>query len=331
MTPPVDIGMSVFMDELAQRPPAGRRRLLADAADAGVSHLHVGDHVAFHGGFGFDGLINTAALLNLQDALPVLLGIYQLPLRHPTVVARQLASICESHPGRLSFGVGVGGDDRDELRACGVDPRTRGRRMDEGLEILRGLLTGRPVSFAGEIFQVAEVAVTPAVEDLPILIGGRSDVALRRAGRHGDGWVGIWMSAERFAAAVARVAQEAEAVGRAVARWQHNITIWCGFGSDRATASRRVSEAMRSIYHLDPDVFARWSPAGSPEAVAEFILPYLEAGADSVSVIGRGDSVEHVIECVGEVRRLLEPAGAVACANRQGDGDAAGRAAAPDR
>ena len=308
MTPPADIGMSVFMDELAQRAPSARRRLLAEAADAGVGHLHVGDHVSFHGGHGFDGLINAAALLHLQDALPVLIGIYQLPLRHPTVVARQLASICESHPGRLTFGVGVGGDDRDEMRACGVDPRTRGRRMDEGLEILRGLLTGRPVTFAGEIFKLADVTVEPAVTDLPILVGGRSEAALRRAGRHGDGWVGIWMSAQRFAAAVDRVAQAAETAGRSVAQWQHNMTIWCGFGSDRTAASRRVSEAMRSIYHLDPDVFARWCPAGPPEAIAEFIVPYLEAGAASISLIGRGDSVEHVIESVGEVRRLLEPA-----------------------
>ena len=312
MTPAVDIGMSVFMDELAQRPPAGRRQLLADAADAGVSHLHVGDHVAFHGGFGFDGLINTAALLNLQDVLPVLLGIYQLPLRHPTVVARQLAAIGESHPGRLRFGVGLGGDDPDELRACGVDPRTRGKRMNESLEILRGLLTGRPVSFAGEIYELTEVTIEPAVDDLPILVGGRSDAALRRAARYADGWAGIWISAERFAQAATRVAHEAEAAGRTVAGWQHNVTIWCGFGADRDVASRRVSDAMRSIYHLDPDVFARWCPAGPPEAIAEFIVPYLEAGAASVSLIGRGDSLEHVAECVGEVGRLLEPVGETA-------------------
>jgi len=305
VTAAVDIGMSVFMDELAQHPPGERRRLLADAADAGIDHLHVGDHVSFRGGFGFDGLINTAALLNLQDALPVLIGIYQLPLRHPTVVARQLAAICESHPGRLRFGVGVGGDDRDEMRACGVDPRTRGRRMDESLEILRGLLTGRPVTYAGEIFDISEVAIEPAVTDLPILVGGRSDAALRRAGRRGDGWIGIWISAARFAESVARVTQEAQAAGRRIDRWEHNVTIWCGFGDDRARAGRRVSDAMRSIYHLDPDVFARWCPAGPPDAIAEFIVPYLEAGARSVSLIGRGESPEHVVQCVAEVRRLL--------------------------
>ena len=308
VTQPVDIGMSVFMDELAQRTPPARRRLLADAADAGIDHLHVGDHVSFHGGFGFDGLTNTTALLNLQDRLPVLVGIYQLPLRHPTVVARQLAAIGESHPGRLRFGVGVGGDDPAEMWACGVDPRTRGRRMTEGLEILRGLLTGDPVTYAGEIFDIRDVAIEPAVADLPILVGGRSDAALRRAGRLGDGWVGIWISAARFAECVARVDEAAQAIGRSVGRWEHNVTIWCGFGDVRGRAAGHVAEAMRSIYHLDPDVFARWCPAGPPEAIAEFIAPYLEAGARSVSLIGRGESPDHVVEGIGEVRRLLAAA-----------------------
>lgn len=308
MTGAANIGMSVFMDELAAHALPERRRLLDEAAQGGLGHLHVGDHVTFHGGHGFDGLINAAALLNLQDALPVLMSIYQLPLRHPTVVARQLATLCEGHPGRLTFGVGVGGDDPAEMVACGVDPRTRGKRMNESLEILRGLLTGEPVTFAGEIFDVSEVAVQPAVNDLPILIGGRSDAALRRTGRFGDGWAGIWISPARFAEAIARVSEEAEAAGRMVGAWQHNLTIWCGFGADRAIATRRLADDMRSIYHLDPDTFARWCPAGTPEAVAEFIAPYLEAGASTISVIGRGQDIAGITESMSEVRRLLDGA-----------------------
>lgn len=306
MTPSVDLGVSVFMNEFAEHAPPQRRQLLAQATDGGLNHLHVGDHVTFHGGHGFDGLINAAALLNLQDALPVLIGIYQLPLRHPTIVARQLASIEEAHPGRLTFGVGVGGDDPRELLACGIDPRTRGKRMDESLQILCGLLAGQSVTFAGEIYDISEVTVEPAVHDLPLLIGGRSDAALRRAGRYGDGWAGIWISPERFAAAIGRVAEEAGRAGRTVSAWRHNLTIWCGFGHDRVSASGRLAESMRSIYHLDPDLFSRWCPAGPPQDVAEFIVPYIEAGASSISVIGRGESTEHVIESVCEVGRLLQ-------------------------
>jgi alkanesulfonate monooxygenase SsuD/methylene tetrahydromethanopterin reductase-like flavin-dependent oxidoreductase (luciferase family) len=299
------VGLSVFSAELAAYPLAERRRLLEAAADAGLDHLHIGDHVTFHGGYGWDGLINAAALLNLQDALPVHIGIYQLPLRHPTVVARQLSTICESHPGRLVFGVGVGGDDPEEMKACGIDPRTRGKRMTESLQILRELLAGRPVSFAGEIFEVDDVRIEPAVPDLPILVGGRSDAALRRTGRFGDGWVGIWTSPERFADAVASVAEEAELAGRDVQKWQHSMTIWCGFGDDRARAARDLSGAMQSVYRISPEVFERWCPAGTPEDVAEFIAPYFRAGASDVSLIARGQDFAQAIESVAEVRRLL--------------------------
>jgi alkanesulfonate monooxygenase SsuD/methylene tetrahydromethanopterin reductase-like flavin-dependent oxidoreductase (luciferase family) len=261
--------------------------------------------VTFHGGYGWDGLINAAALLNLQDALPVHIGIYQLPLRHPTVVARQLSTIHESHPGRLVFGVGVGGDDPAEMRACGVDPRTRGKRMDEGLRVLRALLAGGPVSFSGDVFRLDAVTIEPAAPDLPIIIGGRSDAALRRTGRYGDGWVGIWTSPERFAAAIAQVAGEADAVGRTVGNWRHAMTIWCGFGDDRARAARDLAEAMQSVYRLRPEVFARWCPAGTPEDVAEFVAPYLEAGAVDISLIARGQDIPRSIESVSEVRRLL--------------------------
>jgi alkanesulfonate monooxygenase SsuD/methylene tetrahydromethanopterin reductase-like flavin-dependent oxidoreductase (luciferase family) len=299
------IGLSVFSAELAQHSPAERRRLLAYAAQAGLDHLHIGDHVTFHGGYGWDGLINAAALLNLQDALPVQMGIYQLPLRHPTVVARQLSTIHESHPGRLVFGVGVGGDDPHEMRACGVDPRTRGKRMEEGLQILRGLLSGRAVTFAGDVFELDEVRIEPAAPDLPILIGGRSDPALRRTGRYGDGWVGIWTSPERFAASIARVVEEADRAGRGDVAWQHNMTIWCGLGSDPDRAGRALRTAMESVYRLEPDVFTRWCPAGRPADIAEFVAPYLEAGATTVSLIARGQDFAETVESVAEVRRLI--------------------------
>jgi alkanesulfonate monooxygenase SsuD/methylene tetrahydromethanopterin reductase-like flavin-dependent oxidoreductase (luciferase family) len=184
--------------------------------------------------------------------------------------------------------------------------------MTEGLQMLRELLTGRPVSFSGEVFQLDEVAIQPAVPDLPILIGGRSDAALQRTGHLGDGWVGIWTSPERFAAATARVAEAAEDARRDVAAWQHNMTIWCGFGDDRKRATRALSDAMQSVYQIGPEVFERWSPAGGPDEVAEFVAPYLGAGAATVSLIARGQDLAQTIESVAEVHRLLALAPAAA-------------------
>jgi alkanesulfonate monooxygenase SsuD/methylene tetrahydromethanopterin reductase-like flavin-dependent oxidoreductase (luciferase family) len=183
---------------------------LGRIVDAGVDHVCVGDHVRFFVGAGLDGLITATSLLTLQAALPVYVGLYLLPLRHPVPVARQLASIAELAPGRLTFGVGIGGEDRHEIEICGVDPRTRGRRMDECLQILRALSDGKPVTFEGEFFSFQDALILPApAPRIPVVVGGRSDAAVRRAARLGDGWLGIWVSPRRFATVVDQISEEA--------------------------------------------------------------------------------------------------------------------------
>ena len=127
------------------------RRVRAEAA--GLDHVCMGDHVSFHGGQGFDGLLQAAALASLTSSLVVETAVYLLALRHPVPVARQVATIAQLAPGRFVFGVGLGGEDRHELEVCGVDPTTRGRRLDEALSIVTALLAGETVDFAGRIFQ----------------------------------------------------------------------------------------------------------------------------------------------------------------------------------
>ena len=142
--------------------PEQLRATLARVAEAGVDHLCVGDHVSFFVGAGSDGLITATSLLAAQAELPVYVALYLLPLRHPVPVARQLATLAQLAPGRLTLGVGIGGEDRHEIEICGVDPKTRGRRMDECLQILRGLADGTPVTFDGEFFSLEDALIVPA-------------------------------------------------------------------------------------------------------------------------------------------------------------------------
>ena len=183
---------------------------LGRIADSDVDHVCVGDHVSFFVGAGSDALIDATSMLTHYPELPCYVALYLLPLRHPVLVARQLASIAELAPGRLTLGVGIGGEDRHELEICGVDPRTVGRRMDESLQILRGLADGKPVSFDGEFFSVRDALIVPAPEPaVPLIVGGRSDAAVRRAGRFGDGWLGIWVSPRRFNSVVEQIGEHA--------------------------------------------------------------------------------------------------------------------------
>src|SRR6266480_4022006 len=200
---------------LLEQDPETARAFLTRVAAAGIDHVCCGDHVSFFTGMGFDGLVQATALAALHPTLPIYTGVYLLPLRHPVLVARQLADIERLAPGRLIFGVGVGGEDRHEVSICGVNPATRGLRMNECLTIVRELLTGKPTTFHGTFFDLDEAVIAPPAAAIPIIVGGRSDAAIRRAGRLGDGWLGIWNSPRRFAAATTMAAQEAARVGRA--------------------------------------------------------------------------------------------------------------------
>ena len=140
---------------LFEQGPETARAFLARAEKEGIDHVCCGDHVSF-AGLGFDGLVQATALAMLHPTLPVYSGVYLLPLRHPVLVARQLADIARLAPGRLVFGVGIGGEDRGEVSSCGVDPATRGLRMDECLAIVRQLLTGKAVTFHGTFFDLEE-------------------------------------------------------------------------------------------------------------------------------------------------------------------------------
>jgi alkanesulfonate monooxygenase SsuD/methylene tetrahydromethanopterin reductase-like flavin-dependent oxidoreductase (luciferase family) len=225
---------------------AGRLDAVAQAAiRAGVDRLAVGDHVSFSNGAGADGLVQATALLASHPMLQVETAVYLLALRHPAVVARQLATISEIAPGRLTFGVGVGGDDPRELRLCGVDPRTRGARTTEALELLKRFMTGEEVTFAGRFFSVEGNAIRPAPRPvIPILVGGRSDAALVRTGGLGDGWIGVWVSARRYREAQGIIQHAADMAGRACPAWRHTLQLWAGFDASRERAVARIRPAM---------------------------------------------------------------------------------------
>jgi alkanesulfonate monooxygenase SsuD/methylene tetrahydromethanopterin reductase-like flavin-dependent oxidoreductase (luciferase family) len=279
---------------------------LTRVADAGIDHLCVGDHVSFFVGAGSDGLITATSLLSIQPDLPVYVGLYLLPLRHPVLVARQLASIAELAPGRLTFGVGIGGEDRHEIEVCGVDPRTRGRRMEECLQILRSLAGGEPVTVDGEFFSFQDGLIVPVPSPpIPLVVGGRSDAAVRRAGRLGDGWLGIWVSPKRYATVVDLISEEAAGVGRDASGFEHAINVWCGFGPTRQAARAPLATAMQTVYQMPFEPFERYSPYGTPEEVAEFLRPYIEAGCSAFNVIPCAGDDETAVAAVGELRGLL--------------------------
>jgi alkanesulfonate monooxygenase SsuD/methylene tetrahydromethanopterin reductase-like flavin-dependent oxidoreductase (luciferase family) len=292
---------------LLEQGPETARAFLAQAGQEGIDHVCCGDHVSF-AGLGFDGLVQATALAMLHPTLPVYSGVYLLPLRHPVLVARQLADIARLAPGRLIFGVGIGGEDRREVSSCGVDPATRGLRMDECLAIVRQLLTGKAVTFHGRFFDLDETVIAPApAQAVPIIIGGRSDAAIRRAGRLGDGWLGIWNSPRRFAAAVQMAAEEAARAGRPDPPRRHAMQVWCGLADSKRAARASLALAMEAFYQLPFGRFERYCPYGTAEDVAEFLAPYMAAGCTEFNLIPQSPDPGQAIAGTAAVKRLLAP------------------------
>ena len=115
--------------------------------------------------------------------------VLKLPVRPPVLVAKQASSLAFLSNNRLGLGVGISPWPED-FAALGVSWEKRGKRMDECMDILRGLTTGDFFGYQGEFYDIEPLKQCPApTEKIPLLVGGHADAALRRAVVKGDGWM----------------------------------------------------------------------------------------------------------------------------------------------
>jgi probable F420-dependent oxidoreductase len=115
--------------------------------------------------------------------------VVKVPIRNPVLLAKQATSTAVLTANRLGLGVGTS-PWREDYDVLGVDWASRGRRLDESIAILRGLAEGGFFEYHGQCFDLPSVQIAPVpTEPIPVLIGGHSDAALRRAARLGDGWM----------------------------------------------------------------------------------------------------------------------------------------------
>ena len=149
------------------------------------------------------------------DRIRFLTSIYILPLRHPVVAAKQVGTAALYAGGRLVLGIGAGWM-REEFDLLDMPFEARGRRMLESVEVMRKLWRGGMVAHEGEFYAFPELEMAPALDvEVPIWGGGTSEVALRRAGRHFDGWASEIQSAEEVERILATLGRHREEAGRA--------------------------------------------------------------------------------------------------------------------
>jgi probable F420-dependent oxidoreductase len=157
-----------------------------------------------------DPLVALAHLAGHTERLLLGTGLIVLPQRNPLVLAKQVASLDVLSNGRLLLGIGVGYLE-PEMTAIGVPMEARGARSDEYLAAMRSLWQDEAPAFQGRYasFDGVDAHPRPVQNPLPVVVGGHTDAAFRRAARHADGWYG-------FLVGLRAMAQYREALDRAI-------------------------------------------------------------------------------------------------------------------
>ncbi|MBW2417879.1 MAG: TIGR03619 family F420-dependent LLM class oxidoreductase [Deltaproteobacteria bacterium] len=140
--------------------------------------------------------------------------VMKLAIRNPVLAAKSATSVAVLSDNRFVFGVGLSPWPED-FEVCGAQWKGRGKRLDEMIEIIRGLSTGEYYSFKGEYYDIPSIKMSPVpTQPLPIMIGGHSEPALRRAARVGDGWMHAGGDAEELERMLGRLNELRREYGR---------------------------------------------------------------------------------------------------------------------
>jgi alkanesulfonate monooxygenase SsuD/methylene tetrahydromethanopterin reductase-like flavin-dependent oxidoreductase (luciferase family) len=266
------------------------------AEDLGFDSGWVGDHLSFHPPV-LDALGALCAVAARTDRLVLGTGVLLLPLRDAVWTAKQLATVAALAPDRLLFGVGVGGENRAEFEAVGVPVEQRGRRLDEGLEIVTRLLRGEAVDHLGPLLPTRSPALEPSPKvPPPVVVGGRSEAALRRAARTADGWLGVWMSPRRVREARHRLDDLAAEYGRPPVAAL--LMVFVHVTDDVAAGHAEAAAFVRGQYGLPYASLERWVIVGDEAHVAARLSELRAAGVEGFVLVAAAS------DPLGQYRRL---------------------------
>ena len=226
----------------------------------------------------YDTVATLAYLAATTERTRLLSVVWVAPYRHPLQTAKAFGTLDHLSGGRAILGVGAGHVEA-EFEALGVDFHTRGKRLDETLDAVRGAFTDTYVSHEGDFYSYTDVGIGPApVGELPIWVGGSGSAAWRRTGRIGDGFIPMGNPKEQYAEIVETAAEAAAAAGRAEAAFDMGyMPPWAYLLAD--TAPEGVVAML-----------------AGPEALAADIRAAREAGANTMHVKFRSRDVAEQLE-----------------------------------
>ena len=233
-----------------------------------------------------DPFLTLTAMALAAERIRIGSCVVLVPIRNPVLLAKEVATIDILSGGRFVFGIGVGASgmaDHGAYDITGTDPRTRGARCDEYLDLMTALWRGDPVTHHGRFYALDGMAIAPRPRQRPhppIWAGGDAEGMLRRAGRFGDGFVPVAAGPADYAARWGRIERYAREAGRDPAGITRALHLYYHCADAERSAAHAEAERNLAARYGHPVSFAddgRFA-FGDAEACAATIAAYRDVG-----------------------------------------------------
>ena len=285
--------------------------LAAHAEQLGFESIWTGEHMTNFGP-NLSGIPVMATFASCTKTMKVGAAITLFPLRHPTVVAKEISTLDIISGGRIIFGIGIGGENPKEFEACGIDVRERGPRTDEGLELVRKLWTGEPVTHKGRFFEMEDIVMEPTPVQKPgppIYVAGRRDGAMRRAVLHGDGWFPYLYDPGRYRQSVDRIREVAAEKERDLSNFGWALYQFIAMEDTYERALEIGIENLGGNYNQDfTSIAPRYAALGTADQCLERLHEFYEAGAREFVLAPMTHQGENVASKLEQMAEELLPA-----------------------
>lgn len=268
-------------------PPAEITDLARMVEQRGFDFLACGEHIFFNVAT-VNAFVALSAAAAVTERLRLLSATAIAPLYPIGLLAKMAATLDQISRGRFDLGIGLGGEFPAEFAACGVSTSVRGAKTDELLETSTRLFAGEELVYDGRFARFVGERLDPLpaqAPDLPIWVGGRQDVAARRAGRYGSYWMPYMVTPEQLERSLTTARAAAAEHGRGAGAVRGALFAWTATGAVGPSARESAAAALARIYGQDfTRMLDRYVPTGTPAEVVARLGQYIACGADAILI-----------------------------------------------
>ena len=274
----IKVGIGLGAWPFAHHGPESFWRFAERCESLGIDSLWFIDRLIGNGPY-LDPLTLMASMAARTRTIKFGPSVLALSLRNPVLLAKEIATIDYLSGGRIIPAVGLGADIEGEAEAAGINPQERGRRTDEAIQVMRRLWTDDTVTFEGRYFQLHDVRLQPKPVQKPcppVWIGGRSEAALKRLARLGDGWLAASITPIEIASGLTVLEGYLDESDRSIDTGHIGVIMACCVARNKTEAMERAGD---HLFRRRPDVAVdEYNAIGNTQDSVSLARRYIEAG-----------------------------------------------------